>query len=143
MDIKYCNGCQTHKKLTQFWLKHGKPQARCKECQKKYHKAHYANNKKAYLNRAKVRNKQVEEFNRQFINAKKIVPCMDCGVSYPPYVMDFDHRDPNTKISGVSEMAIQRRTKLETLSKEIEKCDIVCSNCHRERTHQRRLKMTR
>lgn len=61
---------------------------------------------------------------------------MDCGVKYPPYVMDFDHRDPSEKLLNVSKVG---RYGIQSLLDEIEKCDVVCSNCHRERTHQRNL----
>ena len=69
---------------------------------------------------------------RDFTNAFKVVPCMDCGVEYPPYVMDFDHRDPKDKDFTIS--ANVRSKSLETLRQEIAKCDVVCANCHRERT---------
>jgi hypothetical protein len=62
-------------------------------------------------------------------NAAKNIPCMDCGVCYPPYVMQFDHRDPATKHRHV---ALIRG--IAALKREIEKCDVVCANCHAERT---------
>lgn len=71
---------------------------------------------------------------RKIIQAIKEQPCMDCGVQYPPYVMDFDHRDPETKTLTIANVA---KHGLQKLLDEIEKCDIVCSNCHRIRTHRR------
>lgn len=66
---------------------------------------------------------------------KSNTPCMDCKISYPYYVMDFDHVR-GRKQKNVSEL-------ISTLSKkkidlEIAKCEIVCSNCHRIRTHLRK-----
>ena len=63
-------------------------------------------------------------------------PCIDCKISYPYYVMDFDHVR-GVKHKNVSEL-------ISTLSKkkidlEIAKCEIVCSNCHRIRTHMRKM----
>jgi L-lysine 2,3-aminomutase len=58
---------------------------------------------------------------------------MDCGVSYPYYVMDFDHRDPAKKKDGVATLV--KKGNVKRLLEEIDKCDVVCSNCHRERTH--------
>ena len=75
---------------------------------------------------------------REFVATFKKAPCMDCGVNYPPYVMDFDHRDPSTKVREVAVMVGGYGT-LADLFAEIEKCDLVCSNCHRIRTHNRRL----
>ena len=66
----------------------------------------------------------------------KARPCADCGILYPYYVMDFDHRDGATK--SFSLHSVHRVTK-RAIMQEIAKCDVVCANCHRERTHQRRL----
>jgi hypothetical protein len=51
--------------------------------------------------------------------------------------MDFDHKEGKIK-----EYELNRITQMTTraIVREIEKCDVVCSNCHRERTHQRALK---
>lgn len=70
---------------------------------------------------------------KAFIAACKDQPCADCGVRYPPYVMDFDH------VRGVKrkDVGLMRLDSLENLMNEIEKCDVVCANCHRERTHTR------
>jgi hypothetical protein len=73
--------------------------------------------------------------NAKLLNDLRDVPCMDCGRRYPPCVMQFDHRDGAAKRFMVSRM-IHRSPKL--ILEEIAKCDIVCANCHRERTYQRR-----
>lgn len=64
-------------------------------------------------------------------------PCMDCGIKYPHYVMDLDHRDDAEKVAVVSDYSKGFGKK--RLLEEIAKCDVVCSNCHRERTHRRRV----
>lgn len=70
---------------------------------------------------------------RAKLDALKANPCVDCGVSYPPYVMDFDHRDPTLKLKSVGAMALSASWK--AIEAEIAKCDLVCANCHRERTY--------
>ncbi len=65
---------------------------------------------------------------------------MDCGQKYPPYVMDFDHRDPKLKISTLNRMIYLHRYAKEKLLVEIKKCDVVCANCHRIRTHEKSIK---
>lgn len=57
---------------------------------------------------------------------------MDCGIKYPHYVMEFDHRNPDTKVMCISAMVTH--TSLDRVKAEIAKCDIVCANCHRART---------
>ncbi len=133
-ETKLCTTCNKEKLLSNFWKKKNKLQFSCKDCQKQYHKDHYKNNKKDYIYRAKNRNKShLEEMRKYIINIKN-VPCMDCKVSYPSYVMDFDHREGEIKIKEISRLL---NCSKQLIDKEISKCDIVCSNCHRIRTHKR------
>jgi hypothetical protein len=69
-----------------------------------------------------------------WFNEQKDRPCMDCGVKYPPCVMDFDHVR-GLKVSCLGWMWDAARDKVIS---EIAKCDLVCSNCHRLRTAVRR-----
>lgn len=66
------------------------------------------------------------------VNEAKAVPCVDCGVQYPPYAMDFDHR--GDKRDAVAHM-VSGRCSEQTLREEIAKCEVVCANCHRIRTY--------
>ena len=66
----------------------------------------------------------------------RAVPCLDCGGTFPFFVMQFDHRDSSEKRYVVSMMV--GRTGKDRILAEVAKCDIVCANCHRERTYQRR-----
>ena len=70
---------------------------------------------------------------RAILDGLKNKPCADCGKAYPPYVMDFDHvRGAKLYVpSKTHQLAIA------ALLSETDKCDVVCSNCHRERTHRR------
>ena len=72
--------------------------------------------------------------NKRLVNTYKDKPCMDCGNKFPVYVMDFDHVR-GTKLGSVSEMCNNR--PVASILAEIEKCDLVCANCHRIRTHNR------
>lgn len=69
-----------------------------------------------------------------FINAHKVNPCLDCGVKYPPYVMQFDH----TRGKKLFTIGENRHRSEKQILEEIAKCDLVCANCHAERTYQRR-----
>jgi hypothetical protein len=73
--------------------------------------------------------------SREFVRQQKDRPCLDCGGQYPHYMMDFDHRDPTTKEFNVGNGTGRSE---QTLLAEIAKCDLVCANCHRERTHGNR-----
>ena len=61
--------------------------------------------------------------------------CVDCNTKYPFYVLDFDHSRGN-KVSNIGQML--DCFTIEDILKEVAKCDIVCSNCHRVRTYTRK-----
>jgi hypothetical protein len=72
---------------------------------------------------------------RAMLAAAKDRPCADCGVEYHYCVMDFDH--VRGKKSFTIAEAINKRFSDEVILAEIEKCEVVCSNCHRLRTWRR------
>lgn len=74
------------------------------------------------------------------VQHKKDVPCADCGIVYPHYVMHFDHLGVEPKLFTVSQM--RTKTK-QVILDEIAKCEVVCANCHAERTHNRLNKTTK
>jgi hypothetical protein len=51
--------------------------------------------------------------------------------------MDFDHPDGSQKRFNIGRDALGGRCSEEALRAEIEKCEVVCANCHRMRTHGR------
>ena len=80
------------------------------------------------------RNKERRELGRQIVvDAKLGAPCPGCNITYPHFVMDFHHRDPSTKIACIGTLA--NSGSVASLLEEIEKCDLLCSNCHRIREH--------
>lgn len=66
-------------------------------------------------------------------NIKDSSPCADCNKRYPYYVMEFDHRGSDKEYNI---MGLTSSSRLYLLT-ELAKCDIVCANCHRTRTHRR------
>ncbi len=72
--------------------------------------------------------------NREFIRLMKNRPCKDCGQTFHYSAMDFDH----VRGEKVYDVARMTQESLELVLSEIDKCDVVCSNCHRYRTWQRR-----
>lgn len=71
--------------------------------------------------------------NRDLIHKAKEIPCMDCGLSFPWYVMEFDH------VRGVKRGNVGGMVALDlkNLQMELAKCDVVCANCHNIRTYKR------
>jgi hypothetical protein len=73
---------------------------------------------------------------RELTHELKNVPCADCGVRYPPYVMQFDH------VRGIKKANVAWLVNVGTFEQvleEVSKCEIVCANCHSERTHKRKM----
>lgn len=95
------------------------------------HKRYYQKNKGLYKEKNIRRRKELINF----VISLKQKPCMDCGVYYPHYVMDFDHREPSKKLDSINRMINLHSYSKKKISKEIGKCDLVCSNCHRIRTY--------
>ena len=54
--------------------------------------------------------------------------CVYCGWNVHPEILQFHHRDPRVKDIAISKLK-QCRT-WETIQKEIDKCDLICPNCH-------------
>lgn len=54
--------------------------------------------------------------------------CTECGGEFHPAVFEFHHRDPVTKDRDPSKML---QLSWKRLTDELDKCDLVCANCHR------------
>ena len=135
MQEKYCNSCRTTKPVAEFHKRGSKWQAHCKVCASFKQAQRYAD----LPSEKKERRKQLSNLRLESLKAEirkiKEAPCTDCGQRYPPYVMDFDHVEDN-KDFGVS-YAVGSGLSRETILAEIAKCELVCANCHRVRTHKR------
>lgn len=131
---KRCPTCQQTKSTEHFHKNRARRDglaSHCKDCQKTISRKHYESNKPAYYTRNKrAKRKQ----SLEILEMKKNTPCKDCGGSFHPYIMEFDHRDPETKL-----FSIARRGKIvyKKLRDELAKCDLVCANCHKLRTFRR------
>ena len=66
----------------------------------------------------------------KFLSSKS---CIDCGES-DPIVLDFDHKKPASKFKSVSRM-LSGHYSWESVKKEIDKCNIRCSNCHKRKSY--------
>jgi hypothetical protein len=131
---KVCKACrikplteEDKERMRAYYLAHksrwSSPKA--KEKNKAYRDAHIAERLEAGRHRRTAARKYVAEIKNR--------PCMDCGIVYPWYVMDLDHVR-GEKLSDVSSL-VDNGASLARLKTEIVKCDVVCSNCHRIRTH--------
>ena len=133
-----CSKCGQEKSESEFDRKKSKRgyAVYCKLCRAVYWAAYYANPEKRRkkLQQQSGTGAAYKERAREFVAALKHGPCMDCGGRYHPWQMQFDHARGH-KVRDVSAMA--GRNSLEAIRVEIAKCDLVCANCHADRTYRR------
>jgi len=60
--------------------------------------------------------------------------CVKCGYSKNISAFDFHHRNPDEKDFKL-DMRKLSNSSMESILSEFEKCDLLCSNCHREVHH--------
>ena len=89
------------------------------EHEKNIYTTNYRGNKKA-VNTAKKYIRRVKSMSR----------CIRCG-ECAPWCLDFHHRDPDDKLMSIPDMA-KRGFPIEIIKIELNKCDCICSNHHRE-----------
>lgn len=136
-SIQKCYRCGELKPADEFnWRrkKKGQRDSFCRPCRSAYKKEHYAANRQQYIDRASNRKRELALQRTVFlIEFFRTHACVDCGEA-DPVVLEFDHlRDKRFAIGGA--LATQN---WQSILDEIDKCEVVCANCHRRRTARRR-----
>jgi hypothetical protein len=107
-------------------------QAWCRRCRKTYDHGYYLENTTRWAeNKLAWRT----ERHRWLRELKSGTPCTDCGRSFPPEAMHWDHRPGTVKLGEISSK-LRHRSQAVVLA-EIAKCDLVCASCHAIRTYNR------
>jgi hypothetical protein len=130
MSEKKCAKCCEIKPLDEFlWRNKSKNQKHsvCRICYKELRKKSYINNSDYYKNKSKKRR---VEHSKLYEKYKKNSFCKICGENESA-CLDFHHIDSSIKDFSVSTMKYSSGS-FETTMKEIEKCIILCANCHRK-----------
>ena len=132
---KLCFGCQKEKSLEEFG-RHSRTsgyQSYCKICNKEHSKLWYRKNSSRHRKRVRENKKILKMQKTQFIlNYLKEHPCVVCG-ELDPIVLEFDHLNKKTKYMNVSHM-VSDAFGLDRIKEEIEKCQVLCANCHRRKS---------
>ena len=133
MSDKKCSLCKEVKSLDCFdpnrAHKDGK-QNYCKPCRKIYNKKYCKESPKA---KKRLRFNIAKRRARGTILLRKYCefnPCVVCGEKDFD-VLEFDHIGEKTK--GISRMVLDG-AKFEDIKKELDKCQVLCANCHRRKT---------
>lgn len=130
--MKNCPRCKENKNESEF-RKNKKSkdglQKYCSECDKLYQKEWYEKNKEVVIKKSRLSNLDIKKRNGDFIiEYLKLHPCVKCGES-DIIVLEFDHIYDN-KLSGVSNLV--HSSTLDKIKEEVEKCQVLCANCHRK-----------
>lgn len=113
---KICTKCKKLLPITNFYTNGFTPKGTrkykgmCKECEN-------TRNKERYIEKIKE------------VLDTDILECSICGYSKCYAALEFHHLDPNEKEYVISNM---RNHNISNLKKEIDKCILLCANCHRE-----------
>jgi hypothetical protein len=135
MKFIECSDCRESKPLDMFNAKGKWFQTYCKSCQSIRAKAWYRKNMASHKSNCIASAVERRAFLRKIVDAKKAVACADCKNEFPVICMDFDHVRGN-KVGNIASLASGRSGE-KKLFDELEKCEVVCSNCHRIRTAER------
>lgn len=113
MPTRLCCRCKQRKPLDEFYSNPRKPA--CRRC-------------------FGMAIKAIQAERREWLDRYKTDRgCMDCGYNGPPCTLDFDHRPGVVKLYPPHQL--KALGSWELIYAEVAKCDVVCANCHRIRTH--------
>lgn len=130
METKTCSNCKQTKPIT-FFSKYKRSKDgydyRCKECSKQSNKAWCDNNWDKKMSQQRDRTKLLVE---QVRNYKQSFGCKFCDEN-EPVCLELHHLDPTAKEINPSDMA-GRGWSWERMQRELSKCIVLCSNCHKK-----------
>lgn len=124
-----CTKCNEEQDEDQFYVKK-RPNSRttidttCKSCHREYRKKHYLDNKQVYMDKAKVSHARVKQW---YVDYKETLSCSRCSQDHPA-TLQF-HHPSDDKEYNVATMVCSGHG-IESIKREIEKCIVLCANCH-------------
>ena len=127
--MKQCTTCKEWKLFSEFNKNKTKPdgyQYHCRKCERLYKKQYYLANKEKHIAGVKKR----KEVTKRIVDEiKKNSSCQKCGENHPA-CLEFHHTNPNGKDDTIS--VLRSSGSKEKLIRELDKCIILCANCHRK-----------
>jgi hypothetical protein len=130
MNTKKCIDCCNELPADNFSFKNKSKnilQPRCKPCYNAYNRKYYQSGEKTkQIERVRANAKQRYDLFKEWRNNQS---CLVCG-EHSPECLDLHHIDPSQKEGTISELF--SRWSWTRIQEEINKCIVVCSNCHRK-----------
>lgn len=127
--MKICPSCKEEKSWDQYSKSSSNKTGfayRCKACCSKSARSTYM---KEYGDKVRERNRERLSENREYVAQYKLGrSCISCN-ELTSVCLDFHHVDPSSKLFGIAHSGCRT---IEQLQKEIDKCVLLCANCHRK-----------
>jgi len=136
--MNICSKCKQTKPLTEFNKHKRGVHSWCKACVRERSREWYK--EKNEIIKAK-RKTYIQERKKWYDEYKQTLKCSKCGEDHPA-CLEFHHTNPKEKDFGISEAFGQLNLSKEEILKEINKCEVLCSNCHKK-FHYEKLKTVR
>ena len=130
VELRRCSKCEIDKPLSGFTRNKAKKcgyNSYCKECNKDYQKKHYEDNKLNYIDKKNNRKNVLKEHINSIKLKNKCSRCSEDDIA----CLDFHHIDDKDKDFNIGE-AVKRGISIDKINNEIDKCLVLCSNCHRK-----------
>lgn len=129
---KTCTLCKKSCPIDQFNKKgHNRIQSRCKSCVSKLAKKYYLKDKDKYNKKARINMPIYRKRNREYFSQYKLDRGCEFCSEKEPVCLDFHHLDPNEKEDTIARLC-NNGSSIDTILVEVNKCIVVCSNCHRK-----------
>ena len=128
METKICSKCSTEKVLEDFPYKNKELNVKnsvCKTCQREYKTIYYNNNKDTHYERNKITESKI----RAYVTNIKKQGCIICKETFEK-CLEFHHLNPLNKDLSIAELC--KKGSLNKVKLEIDKCILLCANCHRK-----------
>jgi len=95
---------------------------------KLYGRIWYQDHKEEVMERRKQRQIQIQKWYREY---KRTLSCLDCGEDHPA-CLQFHHKNKAEKDFNIADVA-SRASSIGVLLREMDKCEVLCVNCHAKR----------
>lgn len=136
--MKKCTKCEVEFLLDEFPImnkKSGKRFSMCVKCKREYDRVYYQKNREINKENKNKLQRENRIIKLKYVNnLLQNSSCLDCGNS-DWRVLEFDHRERDKKEFSIADCSSY---SIEKIQLEIDKCDIVCANCHNIRTIEQR-----
>ncbi len=133
--LRPCAKCRELKPPAAFHRSRTGQFSYCIKCRREYDRRYYAERGRApRLERHRTRMSRERDWLQELKAGR---PCADCKLIFPAYAMQWDHLPDKVKIDDISRMVGRSRA---VVISEIQKCELVCANCHAIRTARRATK---